>query len=117
MGLFDLFGRSEERLHRELSEILSEYHKLIPLIQAQKGLSEQLTNIHKRVDAINSAIRASSTHTGPERIQYLHQLVKSERELLHAQKAVARTLVDNSKRIIYLEKKTEKAARELERAA
>ncbi len=119
MGLFGFLSRNtEEMLHQRLSEILAEYHKLKALLEQQKALSEHITHIHRRIDSINSGIRhANSLQDQAQRLSLLHHLVQTEKQMLGAQRMLARQLELSAGKAISLERRTERSARQIRKAA
>lgn len=118
MGLLSfLFPQTEERLHRHLSEILADYHKIRAVVEAERSLGEQLRHIHSRIDTINAGIRhANSIQNRSQRLAVLHQLVESERQMLSVQKMLASELLKRAGKVIQFERKTEQAAKRIRAA-
>ncbi|MBI3034352.1 hypothetical protein HYY72_04275 [Candidatus Woesearchaeota archaeon] len=115
MGIFSFFApQTEERLHRHLSEILTEYYKIKALVERQKSLSDHLRNIHSRIDSINYGIKhANSIEDRSQRLALLQHLVDSERKMLSVQRMLARDLQATSERIIQIERKTRHTASQM----
>ncbi len=119
MGILSFFSpQSENRLHEQLNFIITEYHHVKALLEKERSLSEHLKQVHSRIDEMNSKIRyANSLPSGPSKMQYLQQLIHSEKIMLDEQKRLARELKNRTGDVIRLERKKEKAARDIERAA
>ncbi len=119
MGILSFFSpQSEERLHSQLEFILTEYHHVKALVEKERALSEHIKQIHSRIDAINANIRhANSMAAGPSKIQYLQQLIHSEKIMLEEQKRLARELKHSAGKVISLERRKERVAKDIERAA
>ena len=115
MGIFGFFSpQTEERLHRHLSEILTEYYKIKALVERQRALSDHLRNIHARIDSINYGIKhANSIGDRSQRLALLQQLVESEKKMLSVQKMLARDLEITSEKVISIERKTRHTARQM----
>ncbi|MBI2133675.1 hypothetical protein HYU11_03260 [Candidatus Woesearchaeota archaeon] len=119
MGLFGFFSQqSEEKLHAQIALILSEYHKLKALLEREKALADQISHVHKRIDAINAGIRDMNTRpSGPDKIHYLQQLVQSEKGLLEMQKRFSRELEERAGEANRRQRRVEHASREIKKAA
>ncbi len=118
MGILNFFSQqTEERLHQHIAQIINEYHQLKALLERQKAVSEHINHIHKRIDAINSALRsANAMPPGEAKMHYLHQLVQSEKHLLEAQKKLASNLEYCARKAEHIEKRTAASARRIRSA-